>query len=206
MNDFKEGTDSRDVPFKEQNSSYGTRRFDAREDANTENSNNENLFEWTVEHKEVALSKRSNVVSVFDVAVYIMQKLKKCTTMKLQKLLYYCQAWYLVWNEEPLFEERIEAWANGPVVRALYQFHKGLYVITLSDMSVGNPEKLTESQKKDIDSVLDAYGDKNSQWLVEQTHAEEPWKNARKGMTQNERGSIEITHQAMAEYYSSLHD
>ena len=64
-----------------------------------------------------------DVVSVFDVACYIMSKVKQCTTMKLQKLLYYCQAWYLVWNERPLFRENIEAWANGPVIRELYNFH-----------------------------------------------------------------------------------
>mgnify|MGYP001247259517 CR=1 FL=1 len=41
------------------------------------------------------------MVSVFDVASYILQKQGPMTTMKLQKLVYYCQAWSLVWNEEP---------------------------------------------------------------------------------------------------------
>ena len=72
----------------------------------------------------------SDIVSVFDVACYVMSRVKECTTMKLQKLLYYCQAWYLVWNDKPLFSENIEAWANGPVIRELYNFHKGLFTIT----------------------------------------------------------------------------
>ena len=37
------------------------------------------------------------------------------TSWKLQKLVYYCQAWSLVWDEEPLFEARIEAWANTAI-------------------------------------------------------------------------------------------
>ena len=46
------------------------------------------------------------------------------THLKLQKLLYYAQAWYMVLTEneaEPiLFEEKIEAWTHGPVVREVY--------------------------------------------------------------------------------------
>ena len=47
-------------------------------------------------------------VSVLDVAAYILDKRGKMSTWKLQKLCYYAQAWSLVWDEEPLFEENIE--------------------------------------------------------------------------------------------------
>ena len=146
-----------------------------------------------------------DVVSVFDVACYIMSKVKQCTTMKLQKLLYYCQAWYLVWNERPLFRENIEAWANGPVIRELYNFHKGLFTITESMMNLGNPNRLSKDQMDDVDSVLKAYAPQSSQWLIEQTHLEKPWQDARRGLSPNERGHVVITHAAMAEYYSSLY-
>jgi uncharacterized phage-associated protein len=65
--------------------------------------------------------------SVLDVAAYIVQKLGPLTAMKLQKLVYYSQAWSLVWDEKPLFRERVEAWANGPVVRRLFEVHKGQF-------------------------------------------------------------------------------
>ena len=42
-------------------------------------------------------------VSVHDVAAYILQKHGPMTTMKLQKLVYYAQAWGLVWDDCPLF-------------------------------------------------------------------------------------------------------
>jgi len=57
---------------------------------------------------------------VEDVAIYIMEQCGPMTAMKLQKLVYYSQAWHLVWDEEPLFSDPIEAWANGPIVRSLY--------------------------------------------------------------------------------------
>lgn len=56
--------------------------------------------------------------TVFDVAEYILEQHGEMTSMKLQKLVYYCQAWHLAWSDEPLFRESIEAWANGPVVPA----------------------------------------------------------------------------------------
>lgn len=64
------------------------------------------------------------MASVFDVAAYILERQGPMTTWKLQKLVY-CQAWSLVWDDDVLFPEEIEAWANGPVVRELYNAHRG---------------------------------------------------------------------------------
>ncbi|WP_218124294.1 Panacea domain-containing protein [Chitinophaga filiformis] len=45
----------------------------------------------------------------------------------MQKLVYYAQAWHLVAFLTPLFEEDIEAWTHGPVIRSLYRrFKDGL--------------------------------------------------------------------------------
>ncbi len=141
-------------------------------------------------------------LSSFDVGAYILSKLGSITTMKLHKLLYYCQAWSLVWDEQPLFEGEIEAWANGPVVRDLFAYHRGSY--SLSSIPIGNKDLLSMSQKETVDSVLKFYGDKSAQWLIDLTHLEDPWKIARIGLSPNEPGKRVITHASMAEYYSSL--
>ncbi|MCW4013090.1 MAG: DUF4065 domain-containing protein [Candidatus Bathyarchaeota archaeon] len=122
--------------------------------------------------------------------------------MKLQKLVYYSQAWSLVWDEKPLFADKIQAWANGPVVPSLFFKHKGQFSIdTLVD---GNSANLTGSEKETIDSVLAAYGDKTAQWLVALTHLEQPWLDARGGCAEGASCNAEITQAAMAEYYSGL--
>ncbi len=54
------------------------------------------------------------MADVFDVAAYILNKQGRMTTMKLQKLCYYAQAWHLVWAEKPLFDEPIQAWGEWP--------------------------------------------------------------------------------------------
>ena len=85
-------------------------------------------------------------IRVFDVAAYILEKMESMTTMKLQKLVYYSQAWSLVWDEKQLFEEDIEAWANGPVVRDLFDYHRGMYEI--SEMPIGNPRLLNQDSER----------------------------------------------------------
>src|SRR5271169_6098257 len=105
-------------------------------------------------------------VSVLDVAAYILEKWSKkapITAWKLQKLIYYCQAWALVWDEQPLFREKILAWANGPVVKELYQMHKGLFQV--ETLPKGNSDNLSHQQKCTVDHVLKAYGDRTAQWL-----------------------------------------
>ena len=141
-------------------------------------------------------------IQVFDVAAYILARMETMTTMKLQKLVYYSQAWSLVWDEKPLFEEAIEAWANGPVVRDLFDYHRGMYEI--SAIPIGNPRLLNQEQQDTVDAVLEYYGDKPAQWLIELTHMEDPWVQARKGLPRLERGNRVISLDAMADYYSSL--
>jgi len=142
-------------------------------------------------------------VNVHDVAAYILKKCGPMSAMKLQKLVYYCQAWSLVWEERPLFPERIEAWASGPVAPDLYREHKGQFL--LKDWKErGSPKKLSGDDKETIDVVLKAYGHRNAQQLSELTHREAPWKNARNGLAPGDPGTETITHEAMSEYYSSL--
>lgn len=145
------------------------------------------------------------MANVFDVAAYVLKSRGAMTTMKLQKLVYYCQAWSLVWDERPLFDEPVEAWANGPVVRRLYDFHKGWFDIGPESLArVGDPGVLNEAQRATIDSVLNYYADKPTQWLIDLTHMEDPWKDARQGIPETARSNAEISPASMAEYYSSL--
>lgn len=143
-------------------------------------------------------------VTVFDVAKYITDQCGAMSAMKLQKLVYYSQAWALVWDDVPLFREEIEAWSNGPVVRELYNAHRGKFQVDSSLLSEYAQGELSENQKDTIDTVLASYADKSAQWLSNQTHIESPWMTARAGLPDNVRGNELITLASMAEYYGSL--
>lgn len=143
------------------------------------------------------------MANVKDVAQYILERQGNMTTIKLQKLVYYCQAWSLVWREMPMFEDKIEAWANGPVVPELFQAHAGLFRIG-AEAGIGDSAQLDEDSKDVIDNVLKGYGDKSTQWLVELTHLEEPWKQARGHVPCGHKCDAVISHASMADYYSGL--
>jgi uncharacterized phage-associated protein len=144
------------------------------------------------------------MANVFDVAKYILEKHLTLSAMKLQKLVYYSQAWHSVWSDQPLFDNRIEAWANGPVCPNLYTYHRGQFQIDVQSFPWGNSDVLTADQKDSINEVLNVYGDKSSQWLSDLTHIEKPWMDARKDYAPGQICNEEITLASMVEYYSSL--
>lgn len=143
-------------------------------------------------------------VSAQDVAAYILRSAGPMSAMKLQKLVYYSQAWSLVWDESPLFKDRVEAWANGPVVPSLYSQHAGRFDLGKDETLGGDASKLSKVQQETVDAVLKFYGQLSAVQLSEITHLETPWMSARKGLAVGERGTQEITTAAMAEYYGSL--
>ncbi len=140
--------------------------------------------------------------SVFDVAALILKRSGSMTTMKLQKLVYYCQAWSLVWDEEPIFREEICAWANGPVVPRLFAYHRREFMIRSIHRRIGDPDNLSKDQVETVDAVLKFYGGKSAQWLSDLTHNEAPWRDARRGLGDDDRRSPVIALDSMREYYS----
>lgn len=117
-------------------------------------------------------------VTSLDVARYILRTVGPMTTMKLQKLVYYAQAWSLAWDDRPLFHDPIEAWEHGPVVRSLFDRHRGQRWI--SDLDPGSDPALDALSRETIEGVLERYGALSPEVLSELTHAEDPWRAARR--------------------------
>lgn len=141
------------------------------------------------------------MADVNDVAAYILRACGSMSAMKLQKLAYYSQAWHLVWEEKPLFESPIQAWANGPVIYDLYDKHRGRFTVSTWE---GNADALTEDEASSVDGVLASYGRMTAQQLSELTHRESPWKEARAGLPEGSRSSAPISTASMHEYYHGL--
>jgi uncharacterized phage-associated protein len=139
-------------------------------------------------------------VSVHDVAAFIVAKLGSTTPMLLQKLCYYAQAWSLVWDGKELFAEPIEAWVEGPIVRALWNKHRGVRHLKTWE---GNPNALTDSQREIIERVLVLYDGLSPEDLSHLTHEEQPWLEARAGLGPKQPGHREITSFALAQFYTT---
>ena len=142
------------------------------------------------------------MATVHDVAAAILEHTGPLDTFKLEKLVYYSQAWHLVWDDDVLFPEPIEEWAGGPVVRALYELHRGRY--SVSDWPAGDARELTASEIETVAVVVDAYGKLSGRQLSQLTHGETPWRNARGDLAPGERGSRIIDPGDMQDYYSGV--
>jgi len=130
--------------------------------------------------------------------------------LKLQKLLYYTQAWYLAYESKPLFSGEFQAWIHGPVNRSVYnRFKDSKYMysnITLEDL--GNEvdfefKTISEENKTFIDGVLEVYAQYSDTQLEKMTHDEMPWQNARGDRQPYERCEEIISEKIMASYYSA---
>ena len=143
-------------------------------------------------------------MSVFDVAKYILEQKGRMSTWKLQKLVYYSEAWSLVWDEKSLFDDDFEAWANGPVTRSLFNAHKGRLYIEADALGRGDSTKLGADARETIDAVVRDYGDYSGQELSEIAHSERPWKEARGETPAGESSTAIIDRDAMMDYYAGL--
>ena len=73
--------------------------------------------------------------TIFDVAEYILSKTGSISTMVLEKLSYYCLVWSLVWFNKPIFQNKFQAWVDGPVCNDLFQKHKKKRVVSVSSLN-----------------------------------------------------------------------
>jgi uncharacterized phage-associated protein len=124
------------------------------------------------------------------------------SNLRLQKLVYYTQAWHLAHHGGPAFPDRIEAWRHGPVVPRLYQRFRNYgggaipLVVATSDID-GVPDSVEEI----IKAVWSQYGGLTAGQLERQTHMESPWKQAYTPAPGTMRCENEITHKSMRDFY-----
>ncbi|MGF0310986.1 Panacea domain-containing protein [Rhodococcus sp. IEGM1428] len=143
------------------------------------------------------------MANVHDVAAAILKfHGRPMSAMKLQKLVYYSQAWNLAWTNQALFDDRIEAWRNGPVTTSLYRAHRGMFEV--SDWPQGDPTRLSPNESAVVGAVVSTYGPLSARALSDQTHRERPWKISRGSVAEGERSNAVISPSVMRDYYRAL--
>lgn len=95
--------------------------------------------------------------------------------LKLQKLSYYAQGFYLAIHDEPLFEEGIEAWTHGPVAPVLYHEYKDYGSSLIPPVEEDTFDDITDQEKDLISEVYSVFGQFSAWKLRDMTHEEEPW-------------------------------
>lgn len=128
-------------------------------------------------------------VSAHDVAAELRGRYPHLGVVKLHKLLYYIQGWHLTWAGPPMFEQRVEAWRDGPVVGPLWISEK--YDPPPSDLRPIEADRMVV-----IDYVLERYGHRTDVELIQLSHEEAPWKDVYvPGM------NAEMTHDSLRRWF-----
>jgi len=125
------------------------------------------------------------------------------TNLRLQKLLYYAQGWSLAIRGKELFSDPLEAWPFGPVVPAVYRKFKVHGAGAIPAVNVRAPN-LEPEEKELVGRVWETYKVYSAISLSKMTHEEAPWKDARKGLSPEDKSSREISPDAMKAFFLSL--
>ncbi|MGI2132304.1 Panacea domain-containing protein [Shewanella baltica] len=120
--------------------------------------------------------------------------------LKLQKLAYYCQGYYLATHNEPLFHDVINAWQHGPVVPTLYHSFCGYGDRHIPVPAQDHFSSLAQSAKEMIDFIIDKYGRAGAWTLRNNTHNESPWL-AHYDRDSGRIDKAEITHQELKSFF-----
>lgn len=122
-------------------------------------------------------------------------------------------------KENAPFEDKPQAWVNGPVYPDVYQAYKGKTAnmcdhLKASDFCECQPEEAMRELAAMLDgldfelieSIILLYGSKSQNDLIFLTHSEKPWTEARDGLKPFERSNKELSLDTMYEYYKARHD
>lgn len=136
-----------------------------------------------------------------DIARYIVER---CNSMnmsinnfKLQKILYFVQAEFLVSKNEPCFIEEIQALDFGPVVPAVYYAYRMFGSANIPFVTKSRiPQIVSSRDKKLLNGIIDECAKYSTSTLMEITHNQTPWIDAYR-LGQN----TEITKESIKEYF-----
>jgi uncharacterized phage-associated protein len=150
------------------------------------------------------IKKVNTVQSCFDMASYFIERANQTeseiSNLKLQKLVYYSQAWHLAIHGTPLFEEDFQAWVHGPVVPELYQKYKSFGWQPIKEAA---SPKLSEEASSFLNEVADEYFACDAYELEQMTHVEAPWNRARENLPPDAPSNAVIEKEWMKEYYGA---
>lgn len=149
-------------------------------------------------------------MNIFDAAKYFLSKVDEedgvlITHLKLQKILYYAQAWRLAIFNRRLFEDiEFQAWAHGPVSPEIFQEYRGYGYQPIPYPEDFDLAHYSREERDYLDQIWSLYGKFDAKYLEKLTHNEEPWLEARGDLPEGARCETIIDDESMIEYYGGL--
>lgn len=151
-----------------------------------------------------------SIINIKTLAGFVLKNHGPMSHLKLQKLLFYIQAYHLAYFKSPLFEEDFEAWVHGPVSRTIFDSLRGKAIL-YSDVSYNEYDFDASNNLQDIvsidqfDLINNVLSNLNT-WsgieLENATHNEDPWLIARGSCSPNQICTTIIKKNDMLDFYS----
>jgi uncharacterized phage-associated protein len=143
------------------------------------------------------------VTTIFDAAKYIVVQNHEISFLKLQELLYFCQAWCLVWKETSLFPEKIEATDDGIAIPDLFEFGNTQDLLSIESFPQGDIHVLSEAERNVINNVLQCYGKFSHEKLDAMVKNDLPWRSVKENSSPDQPIFGEISKEGMQNFYSN---
>ncbi|EGK89615.1 DUF4065 domain-containing protein [Microcoleus vaginatus PCC 9802] len=165
------------------------------------------LFEQIGEGKlkVVGVPNNSEKMSHRDVANALIwlasQTNVEINVYKLQKLVYYAQAWHLGVYGKPLFDADFQAGIHGPVIPDLLEKYQRQFSWEPITEKIEQP-KLPQKVGQFLEEVAEAYFEYDDETLERMICSEMPWLEARGNVPRGESCHGIISHESMKKYYS----
>ncbi len=123
------------------------------------------------------------------------------TPMQVQKLTYFCHAWMLGLGNGPLFQDAVESWQYGPVIRSVYHALKHHGADTITERLLDREAVFSDEEERLIRVIWRQYGQLAGSSLSRLTHAAgSPWDQTYK---KDKRSQI-IRNHVIRDYYAAL--
>lgn len=145
----------------------------------------------------IKMEQVNKIYNVLDISKYIINysidNHHPVSNLKLQKLLYYVQANFLINKNKPCFVQDIVHWRHGPVVTESYSAFRKYFNDNISSNQNMDMNLIEDSDRELIEHVVKAYKNMDPWDMVAKTHEENPWNDT-------ERNDI-ITNYSIKNYF-----
>jgi uncharacterized phage-associated protein len=157
--------------------------------------------------EDTVMRAHPDIISPANTADFLLVECRErgdiLTNLKIQKLLYYAQAWHLAIHSKPLFAEDFQAWVHGPALPSQYQRFKKFEWRPILEEEIVLPVLNDLNVASHLVEIVNVFGVETASSLELMTHHERPWLEARKGIPNDQPSAAVITKQSMRLFYQS---
>lgn len=124
------------------------------------------------------------------------------TPLKLQKLMFYADAWHLALYDIDITGEKFKAWVHGPVLISQYHRFKEFRWMPITK-EIQRPET-DEKLAAHLNEIVEIFGSESAVALERMTHLETPWLEARGDIPPDEVCENYISKETTTKFYRDL--